>query len=153
MFYSKQQLLRSDRLDDSRRIQNRACTKQTFKRNNETNQKWQLETAFNSEKNIFKQQTEALTMYTGIIFTGVDPFIPPKLRQMVLAKALETQPGNNASEASVRMIPWWPGITQEVQFCVVNVTTANKQAYPGKKSLYRGRSRRLWTAPHFLGFC
>ena len=32
-----------------------------------------------------------------------------------MAKAHETYPGKNATEASVRMIAWWPGITQDVQ--------------------------------------
>ena len=63
----------------------------------------------------FEQQTYALTLHNGIIFRGVVPFIPPKLRHLVLAKAHETQPAKNAPESSVRMIAWWPGITQDVQ--------------------------------------
>ena len=51
-----------------------------------------------------EQQKGALTLHNGIIFRGVDPFIPPKLRDLVLAKAHETHPGKNAIEASVRMI-------------------------------------------------
>ena len=63
----------------------------------------------------FERQKDALTLHNGIIFRGVVPFIPPKLRHLVLAKAHETHPGKNATEASVRMIAWWPGITQDVQ--------------------------------------
>ena len=37
---------------------------------------------------------------------------------MVLAEAHETHPGKNATEASVRLIAWWPGITQDVQHFV-----------------------------------
>ena len=66
----------------------------------------------------FEQQKDALTLHNGIIFRGVVPFIPPKLRHLVLAKAHETHPGKNATEASVRMIAWWPGITQDVQHFV-----------------------------------
>ena len=66
----------------------------------------------------FEQQKDALTIHNGIIFRGVVPFIPPKLRHLVLAKAHETHPGKNATEASVRMIAWWPGITQDVQHFV-----------------------------------
>ena len=54
----------------------------------------------------FEQQKDALTLHNGIIFRGVVPFIPPKLRTLVLAKAHETHPGKNATEASVRMIAW-----------------------------------------------
>ena len=61
---------------------------------------------------------DALTLHNGIIFRGVVPFIPPKLRHLVLAKAHETHPGKNATEASVRMIAWWPSITQDVQHFV-----------------------------------
>ena len=54
----------------------------------------------------FEQQKDALTLHNGIIFRGVVPFIPPKLRHLVLAKAHETHTGKNATEASVRMIAW-----------------------------------------------
>ena len=66
----------------------------------------------------FEQQKYALTLHNGIIFRGVFPFIPPKLRHLVLAKAHETHPRKNATEVSVRMIAWWPGITQDVQHFV-----------------------------------
>ena len=66
----------------------------------------------------FEQQKDALTLHNGTIFRCVVPFIPPKLRHLVLAKAHETHPGKNATEASVRMIAWWPGITQDVQHFV-----------------------------------
>ena len=62
----------------------------------------------------FEQQKDALTINNGIIFLGVLPFIPPKLRPMVMAKAHETHPGKNATEAAVRMTAWWPGISQDV---------------------------------------
>ena len=42
------------------------------------------------------------------------PFIPPKLRPMVMAKAHETHQGKNATETAVRMMAWWPGISQDV---------------------------------------
>ena len=32
-----------------------------------------------------------------------------------MSKAHETHPGKNANEESVRMIAWWPGITQDFQ--------------------------------------
>ena len=35
----------------------------------------------------FEQQKDALTFHNGIIVRGVVPFIPPKLRPMVMAKA------------------------------------------------------------------
>ena len=60
----------------------------TLTGHNETNRKRQLETMF-SEK-VFEQQKDALTIHNGIIFKGVIPFIPPKLRHLVLAKAHET---------------------------------------------------------------
>ena len=66
----------------------------------------------------FEQQKDALTLHNGIIFRGVVAFIPTKLRHLVLAKAHETHPGKNATEASVRMIAWWPGIIQDVQHFV-----------------------------------
>ena len=63
----------------------------------------------------YEQQKDALTIWNGIIFRCVIPFIPPKLRHLVLAKAHETRHGKNETEASDRMIACWPGITQDVQ--------------------------------------
>ena len=49
----------------------------------------------------FEQQKDALTIHNGIIFLGVVPFIPSKLRPMVMAKAHETHPVKNAYETAV----------------------------------------------------
>ena len=62
----------------------------------------------------FERQKDALTLHNGIIFRGVFPFI--KLGHLVLAKILETRPVKNATEASVRMIAWRPGITFNITF-------------------------------------
>ena len=67
---------------------------------------------YSEVKKGFEQEKDALTIHNGI--RGVVPFIPSKLRRFVLAKALETHPGKNATEASVRMIAWWTGFTQDV---------------------------------------
>ena len=81
----------------------------------------------------FEQQKDALTLHNGIIFRGVVPFLLLKLRHLVWAKAHETHPGKNATKASVRMIAWWPGITQDVQHfvskcknCQLNWTSPGK---------------------------
>ena len=63
----------------------------------------------------FEQHKDALTIQNGIIFRGVVPFNPHKLRHLVLRKVHETHPEKDATEASVRMIAWWPGITEDVQ--------------------------------------
>ena len=62
----------------------------------------------------YEQQKDALTIHNGIIFRGVVPFIPPKLRPMVKAKAHETHPGKNSIKTAVRMMAWWPVISQDV---------------------------------------
>ena len=71
------------------------------------------------------QQKDALTIHNGITFRGVVPFIPPKLRPTVMAKAYETNPGKNETETAVRMMAWWPGISQGV-LRYVNVRNAKK---------------------------
>ena len=66
----------------------------------------------------WKQSSEAktaLTLHNGIIFRGDVAFIQPKLRHLVLAIAHDTHLGNNATEEPVRMIAWWPCITQDFQ--------------------------------------
>ena len=102
----------------------------------------------------YEQQQEALTLHNGIIFKGVVPFIPPKLRHLILTKAHETHSGKNATEASIRMIACWPGITQDVQHFVSKCKNCQlNRPSLGKNSLYVARSRRLGTAPHGLGLC
>ena len=62
----------------------------------------------------FEQQKDALTIQNGIIFRGVVPFIPSKMRPMLMAKVHETHPDKSATETSVRMMAWWPGISHDV---------------------------------------
>ena len=69
-------------------------------------------------ENEFEQHKDALTIHNGIIFRGVFPFVPPRLRHLVLAKAHETHHEKNGTQASVRMIAWSPGVTQDVQHFV-----------------------------------
>ena len=59
-----------------------------------------------------EQQNDALTIHNGII--RVVPFISPKLRHAWMTKAHETHPVKNATETAIRMIAWWPGISQDV---------------------------------------
>ena len=80
-------------------------------------QKRKLEHCSEVEKRT-DQQKDALTIHNGIIFRGVVPTIPPKRRQLVLAKAYETHRGKNSTEASFRMIAWWPGVNQDAQHFV-----------------------------------
>ena len=82
----------------------------------------------------FEQQKNALTKHNGIIFRGIVPSIPPKLRHFVLTME-ETYPGKNATEAAVRVIAWWLGITHDVQHfvnkcknCQMNRTSWQKTA-------------------------
>ena len=73
---------------------------------------------FSEAEKGFDQHKDALTIHNGIIFSGVVPFIPPKIRHLVLAISHETHPGRNATGTSVRMIVRRCGITQDVQFFV-----------------------------------
>ena len=97
----------------------------------------------------FEQQKDALTLHNGIVF-GWNSFIPPKLRHLVLVKAHETHPGKNATEASVRMIAWWPGITRDVQHfvskcknCQLNRPSLGKTSLRGQNPMFGNGS--TWT--------
>ena len=100
------------------------------------------------EEKGFKQQKDALTLHNGIIFRGVVPFIPPKLRHLVLEKAHETHPGTNATEASVRMIAWWPGITQDVQHFVSKFKNCQKNRPSLGKTVSTWAEADVWERPH-----
>ena len=92
----------------------------------------------------FEQQKDALTLHNGIVFRGVVLFIPHKLRHLVLAKALETHPGKHSTEASVRMIAWWPGITQDVQHFVSDCKNCQRNRHSLGKTVSSWPEADLW---------
>ena len=69
---------------------------------------------FSEAEKGFEQQKNTLTIHNGIIFRGVVPFILPKLRHLVMAKAHETHQGRNSTETTVRMVAWRLDNTQDV---------------------------------------
>ena len=75
----------------------------------------------------FEQHKYSQTIHNGIIFRGVVTFIPPKLRHLLVAKEHETHPG--AAEASVRMVAWSPGFTQDVQHFVSKCKKSQKPEF------------------------
>ena len=98
----------------------------------------------------FEQHKDDLTIHNGIIFRVV-PFIPPKLSPMVMAKAHETHPGKNATETAVRMMAWWPGISQDVfryvskcKECQENRPSLGKQYLPCRKLKFGKDSTWTW---------
>ena len=58
-------------------------------------------------------------------------------------------PGKSATKASVRIIAWWPGITQDVQHFVSNCKNGpiNKHSL-GKKSLLDQKLNHQWRRPY-----
>ena len=97
----------------------------------------------------FEQQKDALTINNGIIYRGVVPFISPKLRHLVLAKAHETHPGKNATEASVRMIARWPGITQDVQRFVIKCKNCEMNRSSLRKTVSKWPEADFWERLHW----
>ena len=96
----------------------------------------------------FEQQKDALTFHNGIIFRGVVPFIPPKLRNLVLTKAHGTHPGKNATEASVRMIAQWPGIARDVQHFVSKCKNCQMNRPSLRKTVSTWSEADVWERLH-----
>ena len=96
----------------------------------------------------FEQQKDALYLHNGIIFGVVVPFIPPKLRNLVLAKAHETHPGKNTTEASVRLIAWWPGITQDIQHFVSKCKNCQMNRHSLGKTVSMWPEANVWERLH-----
>ena len=96
----------------------------------------------------FEQHKDALTIHKGIIFRGVVPCIQPKLRRLVLASAHETHPGKNATEAIVKKIAWWPGITQDVQHFVSNCKNSQMNRPSLGKTVYTWPQADVWERFH-----
>ena len=98
----------------------------------------------------FEQQNDALTLHNGIIFRGVVHFMPPKLQHLVLAKAHMTHPGKNATEASVRMIAWWPGIIQDVQHFVSKSKNCQMSRPSLGKAVSKWPEADIWERLHMI---
>ena len=96
----------------------------------------------------FKEHKDVLTIHNGFIFQGVVLFIPAKLRHFVLAKANETHPGKNATEASVRMIAWRPGITQDVQDFVSKCNNCQMNRPSLGKTVFTWSEADVWELLH-----
>ena len=92
----------------------------------------------------FEQQKEALTIHNGITFRGGVPFIPPKLRLMVVAKAHATHPSKNATETAVRMMAWWPSISQDVLRYVSNCMECQENRLSLGKTLSTWPEAEVW---------
>ena len=102
---------------------------------------------FRCEKKIQKHK-KALTIHNGIIFRGVVPFITPKLRHLVLEKGHETHHGKNATQASIRIIDWWPGITQDVQNFVSKCKNCQMNRPSMGKTFFTWPEANLWERLH-----
>ena len=96
----------------------------------------------------FEQQKDALTIHNGIIFRGVVPFIPPKLRPMMMAKIHETHPGKNATETAVRMMAWWPGISKDVLRYVSKCKECQENRPSLGKTVSTWRKAEVWERLH-----
>ena len=102
----------------------------------------------------FWNKKYALTINNGNFFRGFVPCIPPKLRQVVMAKTQETHQSKNASEAAVWMITWWLGISQDAlwyvnkfRVCEENRPGLGKQCWLEQKQKIRKDS--TWTGVTF----
>ena len=96
----------------------------------------------------FEQQKDALTIHNGIIFRGVVPLIPPKLRSKVMTKAHETHPGKNATETAVRMMAWWPGISQDVLRYVSKCKECQENRPSLEKTVSTWPQVEIWESLH-----
>ena len=72
----------------------------------------------------------------------------PNYDTWFLAKAHETHPGKNATEASVRMIAWWPGITQDVQHFVSKCKNCQLNRPSLGKTVYSWPEADVWERLH-----
>ena len=83
-----------------------------------------------------------------MIFKGVLPFSPPKLRPLILAKAHQTHPGKCATGASVRMIAKWRRITQDVHFFVSKCKNYQMNTPSLGKTVSPWPALEIWERPH-----
>ena len=82
------------------------------------------------------------------IFRGVVPFIPLKLRPTVTIKAHETHPGGNATETAVRMMAWWPGISQDLLRYVSKCKECQENRHSLGKTVSTWPEAEVWERLH-----
>ena len=65
-----------------------------------------------------------------------------------MAKAHETHPGKNATETAVRMMAWWPGISQDVLRYVSKCKECQENRPSLGKTVSTWTEAEVWERPH-----
>ena len=94
--------------------------------------------------NVSRKLTPAEQNY----FRGVILFIPPKLRHLILTKAHETDPRTTATEASVWIKTWLPGITQDLQHFVSKCKNCQLNRLSLGKTVFTWPEADVWERLH-----
>ena len=63
---------------------------------------------------------------------------------MVMAKAHENHPGKNATETTVRMMAWWPGISQDVLRYVSKCRECQENRPRLRKTVFTRPEAEVW---------
>ena len=95
-----------------------------------------------------RKQRNALTTHDRITLRGIVPFLPHKLRHLVLAKGNETHLGKNATDASVRMIAEWSRLTQDVQNFISKCKNCQNNRPSMGKTVSNWPQAVVWEQPH-----
>ena len=64
---------------------------------------------------IFKKVSGLLTVENGLLYNGTRPYIPPRMRNIVIERAHDTHPGVQATKNMVNLMSWWPGVGKDVE--------------------------------------
>ena len=66
-------------------------------------------------ESIFKKVSGFLTVENGLLYNGTRPYIPPRMRNIVIERAHDTHPGVQATKNKVNLMSWWPGDGKDVE--------------------------------------
>ena len=71
--------------------------------------------AWTQVESIFKKLSGFLTVEKVLLYNGTIPYIPPRMRNIVIERAHDTHPGVQATKNNVNLLSWWPGVGRDVE--------------------------------------
>ena len=96
----------------------------------------------------FKKVCGLLTVENGLLHNGTRPYIPPRMRSIIIERAHETHPGVQATKKMVNLMSWWPGVGKDVEKFVNDCSECAKNRPRTEKSADTWPEAKPWERLH-----
>ena len=99
-------------------------------------------------ESFFKKVSGLLTVENGLLYNGTRPYIPPRMRNIVIERAHDTHPGVQATKNVVNLMSWWPGVGKDVEKFISACSESAKIRPRTEKSIDTWPDAQPWERLH-----